>query len=258
MSFVTHILVSDDKTRLSFEFEGRTWVLNYDGAAKYHAEQSTPKLKRLADCVPASATMIFDVGANCGLFAAMAAHRCPAAVHAFEPSAELHPFIHANAPAAVVHPLAVGETPGEVTFFVNRFSQQTNSLLESAVVPFGKPGSVDRRTVPQVSIDSFCDEHKVPSIDVLKLDVQGAEGHVFRGAKRMLPHTRLLLIETTWLELDSVLSVVPFARYYGFDHLGVVNPVYTGADLLLTRDAADLPADLLAKFDLRHPVPAWF
>jgi FkbM family methyltransferase len=256
---VTNLQVNDEKTILTYEFAGRTWRLNYDGAAKYHALNSSAKLHRLAAAVPGNAKMVIDVGANCGLFSGMTAARCPGAVvHAFEPSQSLLPLIALNAPAAHVHGELVGEINGAADLFINRFSQQTNSTLASAILPFSTPDQVRRVTLPQITLDTFCARERIDAIDVLKIDVQGAEGAVLRGAKSILPSVSVLLIESSWLELDSIAAVLPFARHYGFAHLGVLNPVHLGADLLLTRHEALMPQDLLARFRTDEPIRDWF
>lgn len=233
--------------------------MNYDKAAKYHAQNSTEKLRKLADAVLPDSSVVLDIGANCGLFAGMVALHCPAAVvHAFEPSDELLPIIRMNCGDSVkIHPLAVGETDGEIDLFVNPASQQTNSTIQSAVAMFTLDKPLERRSVRQVSVDSFCQMQGIRAIDAMKVDVQGAEGSVFRGARQMLPATRLLLIESTWMQLDSVTSLIPFAKHYGFTAMGVVNPVHLGADLILARSPEQLPAGLAASFDLRDEVPSW-
>ena len=259
-SAASNLVVSEDRKTLSFDFAGRSWRINYDGAATYHANHSTQKIARLADCIPLSAKTIFDVGANCGLFAGMARLRCPAAdIHAFEPSPTLLKFVHANTDGrANVHEVAVGEIDGPIDLFINSFSQQTNSLIQSAVVPFSKGDSIEREQVDCITLDRFCADRGIDRIDVLKVDVQGAEGAVFRGARAMLANVQMLLIESSWLELDSVAGVLPFAQEYGFRHLAVINPVHLGADLLLTRDVPTVPEKSLTTFDLRRDIRAWF
>ncbi len=45
------------------------------------------------------------------------------------------------------------------------------------------------------SVDHFCMWQKIPSIDLLCMDVQGAEGDIIIGAKEMLPHIRYIYAE---------------------------------------------------------------
>lgn len=55
--------------------------------------------------------------------------------------------------------------------------------------------------VPTVTLDSFCEQHGIGSVDLLWMDVQGAEFEVFGGATRTLASTRLLYTEYSNQEL---------------------------------------------------------
>lgn len=196
------------------------------------------KLVRMVDLLTDAKT-IFDVGANCGVFSALCARKFPtASIHAFEPAEALQSILALNCSSAgiTVHQLAVGERDELVTLYVNPDSQQTNSMQLSAVEAFLDPAKIETETIPCVAVDSFVAEHAIGPIDVLKVDVQGLEGAVLRGARGALEDVRYLFLEVTWLDLEGVQRVLPAAEHYGFKHVAVVNPVYTGADLLFTRE----------------------
>lgn len=46
-------------------------------------------------------------------------------------------------------------------------------------------------------LDTFCSEHSISHIDILKIDVQGFEAGVLRGAKNMLDVTDCATIEVS-------------------------------------------------------------
>ena len=46
------------------------------------------------------------------------------------------------------------------------------------------------------TIDSYCQKQNIKSIDILKMDVQGNEINVLKGAKQMLKEKRIKLIFT--------------------------------------------------------------
>lgn len=220
--------------------DGARYYLNREPAARYHAQNSMDKLVRMVDLID-SANCVFDVGANCGIFSALCARRFPTAtVHAFEPSPALQPVLAHNCSASniSIHQVAVGEDTQPVTLYINPDSQQTNSLALAAVQPFAR--SVETETVQCVTLDGFIPQHGPP--DVLKIDVQGYEGAVIRGAQTVLPSVRYLFIESSWLDPAGQLQVLPAAAHYGFTDVAVVNPVHAGADLLLTRQP--LPTEI--------------
>lgn len=235
---------------------GDTYYLNPEPTALYHARESIPKLSRLVATLPDAKT-VFDVGANCGVFSAMCARKFPhAQIHAFEPTAALQPWLALNCtPTVTVHQVAVGDRNGDATLYIHPDSQQANSLQSSAVEAFLDPAKIQTETVRCITLDSL------PACpDVLKVDVQGLEGAVLRGATRALDSVQYLFLEVTWLDLEGVQRILPAAEHYGFTHVAVVNPVHTGADLLFTREplATALPNVLQFPLNEESAGEPWF
>jgi FkbM family methyltransferase len=221
-----------------FTYEGRQYVLNPDQSSLYHIRESTAKIANMTHLIDSDARVIFDVGANCGLFSAFAADVCPdSLIYCFEPAMELIPIIQKNVQGkhVQIRNLAVGDKKGRRSLYINRSSQQTNSFNRDAVALFVNPNDIEVRDVDCVTLDEFIAEHQLSNIDVLKVDVQGYEAAVFRGARNLLAEVQQIFVESTWMDLESVVGVIPFALEYGFRYLAVVNPVYMGCDLLLSR-----------------------
>ncbi len=202
-------------------------------AAAYHLQHSTAKIERLAAFVAAvvAATeidQIHDVGANAGLFAGFCAALVDLPIHCYEPIPLLARYISANAPNATVHELALGAESGAVSFFVNSQSLQTSSLDRAAIIE--DTATVTEITVPMERLDRIAS-----GSTVVKIDVQGAELQVLGGMQGCMDRCQALLVESTYLSLDTVTDVLPLARDAGFGWLYVVNDVSYGADVLLTR-----------------------
>jgi hypothetical protein len=70
---------------------------------------------------------------------------------------------------------------------------------------------------------------------VVKIDVQGAELQVLAGMSACIDDCEALLVESTYLSLDTVTDIIPLVRDAGFRWLYVVNDVSFGADVMLTR-----------------------
>ena len=185
-------------------------------AAAYHLQHSTDKMQRLGQFVrfvteALAVDEIHDVGANAGLFAAFC--RSEVALHCYEPIPSLYPFITANAPSAELHPIAVGgESQAEVSFFVNSQSLQTSSLHRSAIIE--DTATVEQITVPMERLDVIAGGKTV-----VKIDVQGAELQVLAGMSGCIDDCLALLVESTYLSLDTVTDVIPLARDAGFGWL---------------------------------------
>jgi len=236
---------------IPFSYRGRRYFLNPEKSAIYHIEHSTQKMQNLVDSIAYPPQRVFDVGANCGIFSAFVKQKFPnATIHAFEPSPELTPLIAKNCEDAIIEASAVGEFNGETTLYLNEESQQTNSLSLDAVNIVGNCNRVREIQVKLISIDHYCAERNIHSIDVLKIDIQGLEGSALRGARRMLPNTGQLLLESTWMDISSIQNILPFAKHHGFLYIGVLNSVFLGADILLSRTSFSSDLKLITQFEL--------
>ena len=55
--------------------------------------------------------------------------------------------------------------------------------------------------MPVETVDAYCAGRAIRGIDLLKIDTQGYDLEVLRGAKEILPHVRLVLAEWTFRPL---------------------------------------------------------
>ena len=140
------------------------------------------------------ASVVVDVGACDGAVASDYLELFPEATcHCLEPHPpsfrELTERLGTH-PRARLHPLALADTSGQRTLHAFP-TAATNSLLApvndvGAVVGPGHMDSFERVEVDVTTLDTFAEREGLPRIDVLKLDVQGAEVLVLRGAERLL------------------------------------------------------------------------
>jgi len=126
---------------------------------------------------------IFDVGAHVGETAARYRALFPQAlIHCFDPyppSFQSLAATYRGDERIVLHPAAVADSTGTAKLQVNRASV-TNSLLASdqrgdhywGSGLFDTEGEV---TVKTLALDDFCKDQGIEHVDVLKMDVQGAE-----------------------------------------------------------------------------------
>lgn len=174
-----------------------------------------PVLAPIFDAVLNPEDVLADVGANVGLYTLWGARRVGpgGVVHAFEP----HPvtcrrlarnlgrngFENVN-----VVPAAVGAEAGEVTLFeVPRDSGQTSRYAPRA-------GGI--RRVPEITLDGYFEGRRTPRL--VKIDVEGMEAEVLRGARRLLGSERapVVVLEanpallapagTSYPEIKSILA----------------------------------------------------
>jgi FkbM family methyltransferase len=173
---------------------------------------------------------VLDVGANHGvytlLFAKLAA---PANVHAFEPEQWNFERLRVNVALngfdnVVANRRAVFSEPGEVTLNVFPPEQHGWHTLGSPRMEVdGQPRPpVTQQTVAAVTLDGYAAERGLEQIDLLKLDVEGAELGVLRGASRLLAEGRIrcMLFEISRSMVEGMghrpEEVLQFVRDSGF------------------------------------------
>jgi FkbM family methyltransferase len=152
--------------------------------------------------------LVLDVGAFHGLFArAVLDCRQDATVHCFEPqpgACEVLLEWSRSYHHVYVHPVAVGAKEGQIDLHVNEFGPASSvlGLAEACRRCFPVVGNVQRISVPVRTLDSMLHELDIQGhVHLLKLDVQGYEGEVLRGARELLARTRWLLTEVSFTPL---------------------------------------------------------
>ncbi len=150
--------------------------------------------------------VVYDCGANLGLYdrflvATLGAGR----VVAFEPSPENRHFLAANlalggiADRVTVLPMALADEDGIAEFQVDDVQTTSGTLSK---VTGGEPseGRRNLRLAPRTDqvlcrrLDTVVSEEKLPPPDVIKIDVEGAEAFVLRGAAGILRERRPRLV----------------------------------------------------------------
>ena len=201
---------------------------------------------------------VLDVGANNGGFAWLAMNALPdARIHSFEPRpsvyAELARRIQKRRAARVTaYNLAIGDHEDEVAMFLHPEDTTTSSLLPSSQACRDR-SSIYRNTeivkVKMDKLDGWVDRSNIalePEI-LLKLDVQGYEERVLRGAEQTLRLALACLLEVNFDPLyegqPTFESLSDHLRSFGYSFAGVLQQDYAKdghvafADALFLRES---------------------
>jgi FkbM family methyltransferase len=142
--------------------------------------------------------IFFDVGANAGLFAISAAKKIGGnGVFAFEPCSSTFSLLKRNlqlnrlAGVNVVQS-ALGDSVGGGVLQINVRGRDGLNTLGKATHPDSKV--VGQENVRITTLDVFMEEHNVPRVDVMKVDIEGAELMMLRGARDLLARADAPLI----------------------------------------------------------------
>jgi FkbM family methyltransferase len=140
---------------------------------------------------------VYDIGANVGFTGILAARQAGPAGHVvcFEPLTINSDRIRENATrnsfAIDVHEMALGEKDGEAEFLISE-SPTWGRLAQSGKPP--RQSGVTR--VPVRSLDSMIERDRLPPAQFIKMDVEGGEADVLKGARKYLAaHHPVMLIE---------------------------------------------------------------
>jgi FkbM family methyltransferase len=173
-----------DGRRLTLRFpEDRGWEEAY-----FSGEFETGTTTIASALVQPSDTVL-DIGANIGWFTTLFASRLRGGGRciAFEPNPETFRLLEDNCtmngsgPAVVLRNIGLADAPG--TLQLHMFQG-----LGSGRASLSNLGRKDATTVdiPVITLDDALAEINVGAVDLIKIDVEGAEMKVLRGAKALL------------------------------------------------------------------------
>jgi FkbM family methyltransferase len=138
--------------------------------------------------------VLLDVGANKGDWTAQALGLTQASkevhVHAFEPSLVTRSMLSARfveSPAVTIQPYALCETVGEATFYSNEDGAGTNSLSSTS--------GLKEEIVKLITVDDFIQQSGIDSVSMVKIDTEGFDLLVLKGADKVLSEGLIELVQ---------------------------------------------------------------
>jgi FkbM family methyltransferase len=141
-----------------------------------------------------------DVGAHIGSIISEVSHHCPTVkIVAIEAMPDKVGRLRRKFPKVECHGCAVSDTEGEATFFVNTAKSGYSSL--------GRPANPDGSNVTEIRVPLRTLDGLISSreVDLIKIDVEGAELGVLRGGERLIGENRpLIMFESGSPTLDGL------------------------------------------------------
>jgi FkbM family methyltransferase len=176
-------------------------------------------LKRLGQAEP---RMIFDVGANVGQSAERFMRLFPQAkIHSFEPVGDTFRILQrrmAQQPNVAAHSLAFSDRIGDAEINLSRMSVLA-SLEDNFELNRGR-FSGERERVRLQTLSRWCADQGINHIDLLKVDTEGHDLHVLRGAANMLERQAIsaILVEIHFLsgDFENLRTIQRFLDTYGY------------------------------------------
>jgi FkbM family methyltransferase len=171
-----------------------------------------------------TAKTIIDIGANMGSFTLTMARLAPQArVYSFEPAPSTFRLLERNIKLnslTNISPqmMVVCDRVGTVQFTDATHGAENNSLFRAAV-----QSDCPVVDVPGTTLDQFCRDQSIETLDFLKIDTEGAEPLVLRGATEMFRRkaikVALMEIAANWLKTggSSQVQLGHQVRELGYD-----------------------------------------
>lgn len=156
--------------------------------------QAIPRLMRPGD-------VAFDIGANVGFYTVLLSRLCGPAGHvwAFEPVPETYWRLRETLAlnrcenvTSVQSAICDKSGSARMNLFESQFAEW-NTLGSPPARPVNGKHVSPRESVevPAQTLDRFCEAERIQRISFLKVDVEGYELSVFRGAERLLKEHRI-------------------------------------------------------------------
>lgn len=162
--------------------------------------------------------VIIDIGANVGYAALCFFRKFPqAVVHSFEPMPFLQSVLRKHGEEHrqyqwKIHPYGLWKEEGELELFTTSTDDFTSV---SGVMKF--PDSDKTMQVKVKRLDQFMEEHEIETIDLLKLDCEGAEYEIlFSLSDHAYSKVKRIAMETHVTENNTTEDLVAFLRNKGF------------------------------------------
>lgn len=210
---------------------GRSIIVSPDAALRWlHPGEAAFDLQLLAAVrlLVAPGNVVWDIGANVGVFGFLAAARSGTTVVMIEADSFLSDLLRRSArlPSNIdldtrILCCALGDSNGGVEFSISQRGRAASGLA-AVTKSTQHAGTRDAVLVPMLTADTLLSTLPAPA--VMKIDIEGAEILFLKGASHMLRNIRHVILIELFDEIrDQAIEIIEGYNYsvfgYNMDHI---------------------------------------
>lgn len=200
---------------------------------------------------------VLDVGAQIGMFTAIAAQLIgpDGRLYAFEPDEQNHSDLQSTRTRngldnVTILNVGLSDTVGEATF--HRPDGAWGSFMDgsgggSVTRDFFKNSTIKTFTIQTQTIDNVVQQRSIEQLDLIKIDVDGPEVAIMRGAvDTLVRHKPAVMVEASRFYQEhgaSVGELFDILQQHGYQIYGTIR---NGETAIQMSSPADIPVDLSA------------
>jgi FkbM family methyltransferase len=165
--------------------------------------------------------IFYDIGANYGFFSYMASEICKE-IHLFEPNTELIEILKNNSDIkkVTINDTALSDKKGEAELFLSESSGL--STINTSTINTHSYKFTNSKPVKTTTLDIYTQNHTQPTF--IKIDVEGAEESVIRGAIKLLSSNAPIIALEVWGKNnggDISMKAVDLLRTLGYKSFSI-------------------------------------
>ena len=211
---------------LQFRIDPLIYSLNKIGILKYQDDNISGESFLIKDVLSKyilenDQVIIFDVGANVGNYTKkLVDSYSQSLIYSFEPSqasfAQLSKRFKCN-PKVTLENVALGSVSNQSVLYSydNDPGSEHASLFSEVLQQLHGVNEIGSQKVQVITLDEYCLSQEIKRIKFLKIDTEGNELDVLRGANKMIDSDRIDLIQFEFNEMN-VISRVFLKDFYSF------------------------------------------
>jgi FkbM family methyltransferase len=170
------------------------------------------------------ATCIFDIGANAGYYSLQFAKKYSSikSVHAFEPIQKTYKTLLKNVnlnnlnKKIICQPFGLGDCDKKVEFYIPGFSGSVAASMEN----LHPEENNEVEMVNIITLDKYCIDNNISELDLMKIDVEGSESFVLKGAMASLNKFKPTIFIEILRKWSRMFGVEPNKNFHDLVKMG--------------------------------------